>query len=436
MKELILKAIEQFSLIKKGDRVTVALSGGADSMSLLYALYSLKEELGISLFAAHLNHKIRGDEALRDELFVKAECEKLGVELFCEQANIPEIAQKNGQSLELCARQVRYSFLQRISNGGLVATAHTASDNLETMLFNLVRGTAINGLCGIPPKRDIYVRPLIFATRQDVEAYCKQNSIPFVTDSTNLSDEYTRNKIRRNVIPILKEINQNVEASAIKTAINLREDSLFIKSTARDYIDKSLCENKLSLNGFSQLDVSIKKRVIIDFVARVKKDISLEGVHIKEILKICENGGKTNLPGDNYAVVYDNKLSVIPKESQNILQFDTEIEEIDPNFIKNNKNVNNLFLNNLIDCDKICGNAIFRTRISGDSLRPIGKGCTKSLNKWFTEQKVEKSLRDHIPVFADDKGPVWVYGLGVASRCAVSDKSQRIVKIKVVLRGE
>ena len=236
MKELILKAIEQFSLIRKGDRVTVALSGGADSMSLLYALNSLKNELGISLFAAHLNHMIRGDEALRDEQFVKAECEKLGVKLFCERANIPEIAQKNGESLELCARKVRYTFLERVSNGGLVATAHTASDNLETMLFNLARGTAIDGLCGIPPKRDIYIRPLIFVTRDDVEKYCKQESVPFVTDSTNLSDDYTRNKIRHKIIPVLKEINQNAETSAVNTALNLREDASFIKLLAKEYI--------------------------------------------------------------------------------------------------------------------------------------------------------------------------------------------------------
>lgn len=436
MKELILKAIEQFSLIRKGDRVTVALSGGADSMSLLYALNSLKKELGITLFAAHLNHMIRGDEALRDEQFVKAECDKLGVKLFCEQANIPEIAQKNGESLELCARKVRYSFLERVSNGGLVATAHTASDNLETMLFNLARGTAIDGLCGIPPKRDIYVRPLIFVTRDDVEKYCKQESIPFVTDSTNLSDDYTRNKIRHKIIPVLKEINQNAETSAVNTALNLREDASFIKLLAKEYIADNLSEKKLCLSGFKKLNVSVKKRVIIDYITSAVEGVSLERVHITEILKICENGGKTNLPKDNYALVYDNKLSVITKDNVNIPQFNTEIEEISAEFLKNTENVNNLFLNSLVDCDKICGNAVFRTRLQGDSIRPIGKGCTKTLNKWFTELKVDKEFRDYIPVFADEKGPVWVYGIGVASRCALSDKSKRIVKINVVLRGE
>ncbi len=436
MKELILKAIEQFSLIHKGDRVTVALSGGADSMSLLYALNSLKDELGISLFAAHLNHMIRGDEALRDEEFVKSECKKLGVELFCERVCVPDIAKNNGQSLELAAREARYSFLKSVSKGGLVATAHTASDNLETMLFNLVRGTAISGLCGIPPKRDIYIRPLILATRENVEAYCKQNNISFVTDSTNLSDDYTRNKLRHKVIPVLKEINQSVETAAINTADSLREDLHFIKSAAKEYIDKSLCGNKLSLIGFNELAVSIKKRVIIDFLANACAGISLERVHISEILKICENGGKTNLPKDNYALVYDNKLSVISKDNLKIPQFDIEIEEITPEILKNTENVNSLFLNNLVDCDKICGNAVFRTRLAGDKLRPFDKSCTKSLNKWFTEQKVEKGTRDYIPVYADSKGPVWVYGLGVASRCAVSEKSKRIIKISVVLRGE
>ena len=225
MENHILEAIERFSLIEeKGVNVTVALSGGADSMSLLYALLNLREKLGITVNAAHLNHMIRGEEAERDTCFVKEQCEKLGVKLYCEYADIPAIAEREGISLELAARNTRYEFLKRVSSG-LVATAHTASDNLETLLYNLARGSGLDGLCGIPPKRGIFIRPLITCTRDTVENYCSENNIPFVTDSTNLADDYTRNKLRHKVVPVLKEINPAVEMNALRTSSILRQDA-------------------------------------------------------------------------------------------------------------------------------------------------------------------------------------------------------------------
>ena len=184
----VLSAIEQFSLLDASKNITVALSGGADSVALIYALYRLREKLGITLSAAHLNHMIRGEEALRDEEFVKKLCKKYEIPLFCERTDVPAFAKIQGLSLETAAREVRYGFLERV-NCGVIATAHTASDNLETVLFNLSRGTALKGLCGIPPKRGIFIRPLILASRSEIEDYCKKNNLDFVTDSTNLSDD-------------------------------------------------------------------------------------------------------------------------------------------------------------------------------------------------------------------------------------------------------
>ena len=173
MKKTVLKAVKEFSLL--GDynnpTITVALSGGADSMALLNVLLELKEELKISVEAAHFNHLIRGAEAERDEEFVKCACESLGVKLYIGRGDVPKYAKEKGVSLETAAREMRYDYLNRI-NKDFIATAHTASDNLETVLFNLSRGTAIDGLCGIPPKRENFIRPLILATRNQVEEYC------------------------------------------------------------------------------------------------------------------------------------------------------------------------------------------------------------------------------------------------------------------------
>ena len=176
MESLVLKAIERYSLIDKSHNVTVALSGGADSVSLLNVLVSLKDKLNINVSAAHLNHMIRGDESYRDEEFARICCEKLGVPFFCERIDVPKYAKEHRLSLEAAARDVRYTFLRRV-NTGVVATAHTASDSLETVIFNLARGSSLKGLCGIPAKRDIFIRPLILCTRADVEQYCAENRL-------------------------------------------------------------------------------------------------------------------------------------------------------------------------------------------------------------------------------------------------------------------
>ena len=231
MLKKINEAVARFGLLQNAKDVTVALSGGADSMALLYALVELKDELGLqSITAAHFNHGIRGKEALRDQHFVEQQCKKLGIKLFLGSADVPAFAKENNLSLELAARQLRYQFFETLDTG-LIATAHTASDNIETVLFNLTRGTALSGICGIPPKRDKYIRPLILCTRADIESYCAQKGIDFVTDSTNLSDDYTRNNIRHNVVPVLKQINQSAENAVSRMTAALREDEDFINNT-------------------------------------------------------------------------------------------------------------------------------------------------------------------------------------------------------------
>ncbi len=433
MENCILDAIQRFDLLQESRNITVALSGGADSMSLLYTLLALKETLNLQVNAAHLNHLIRGEEAMRDEAFVKEQCEKLNVKLYCERVDVPEYAKSNNLSIELAAREVRYEFLRRVSNG-LVATAHTASDNLETMIFNLSRGTAIDGLCGIPPKRDIFIRPLLLCTRAEVEAYCEKNNVPFVTDSTNLTDDYTRNKIRHNVVSVLREINPAIEKSALRTANSLREDAFVLNLKADEYISSALTnENALSLEGFSNLASAVAKRVIIKFVDGLKMQIPLEGVHVEAVYRVALNGGKTSLPNDCSAVANKNKLWVV-KNGENItskFEFEVKITEEENEFLKNQEKINNLFLKNLLDRDKIVGKWILRTRQPGDSIRIKNRGCTKTLNKLYCENQIPPEMRDSIPVIADDNGVIWVYGIGVAQRCAISLATKKVYKIEV-----
>lgn len=423
MEELILKAIKQFSMVSKGDTVTVALSGGADSVSLMFALLELKNELGINVNAAHLNHGIRGEEADRDQKFVEDLCKNLGVELFVEKADVPKIALTEHLSLELAARKVRYEFLERVAVGK-VATAHTASDNLETMLFNLTRGTSLKGLCGIPAKRGVFIRPIIFCTRENVEDYCKQNNLSFVTDSTNLSDEYSRNKIRLNVVPVLKQLNPSLEVTAIRTALSLSEDNKYLENKAEETLYQNIGENGLLITDFDNIPPAVSKRVIKKYFETQFSNITLDNKHITDIYSIClEQKGKINLPGDLYAKTENGFLQFFGSADNNHKDFVVNIEK--------QQKVNNLFSNNLLDYDKIVGKLVVRTRCEGDSIRLNKRGCTKTLKKLFTENKIPNDIRNKLPVIADDKGVVWVYGVGVAGRCAVSENTETVYKINI-----
>ncbi len=421
IEKAILSTAAEFSLFKKGQTVTVALSGGADSVALLYGLKRLEQELDITVKSAHLNHLIRGDEATRDEEFVKKLCNELCIPLICESCDVPLFARENGLSLEAAAREKRYEFLNRI-NEGVIATAHTANDNLETVLLNLTRGTALDGLCGIPVKRDNIVRPIISVTRDSVEAYCKKHGLSFVTDSTNLSNDYTRNKLRHLVVPVLKEINPKVEASVLRLSRSVKEASADLDLQAELFLKENLRENKLNIFNFKNLSKAVGKRVIIKFIEHFDSGISLEACHIEGIYNICINGGKANIPKNMHCKCVKNILFIentkSPEFSVGITKISLEKEKI-----------NNLLLNNSLDCDKIIGKLVIRTRQKGDSIRLLNRGCTKPINKLYNECAVPVNIRDTMPVIADDIGVVWIYGIGVAQRVAVSGYTKEIYKI-------
>ena len=421
MLEKVLNAIERFSLINKGDTVTVALSGGADSVALLHALWSLRDKLSINVKAAHLNHGIRGAEADRDEAFVKWLCLKFDIPIVCETVDIPSLAKEKGQSLELCAREVRYEFLSRNAEG-LIATAHTASDNTETLLFNLTRGSGTKGLAGIPPKRDNFIRPLIFCSRYDVEKYCIDNSLSYVTDSTNLTDDYTRNKIRHKVVTTLKEINPSLEDAFVRATDILREDNEALEFFTNEALFKAISDDGLLCESVNNLPTAVAKRVIIKYAQTVETELKLDYLHVNALCEICKNGGKISLPCGYYCEVKNGVLIINSENNDEKPQFYAELVKVEK--------INNLLSINLIDCDKIIGSPIIRTRKEGDFIRLKNRGCTKTLNKLFTENKVDITIRDSIPVIADEKGVIWVYGMGVSQRCAPSNNSTNVLEVR------
>ena len=230
MNNQLIRTVEKYKMLEIGDKVIVALSGGADSVALLNALNLIKEKYSLTVFAAHINHGLRGAEADRDENFCKILCKSYNIQLFVKKSDVKALAKQQKISEELCGRNVRYDFFEELAKkfNAKIATAHTASDNAETLIYNITRGSGINGAGGIAPVRDNIIRPLIEVTRSQIEEYCKTHGLSYVTDSTNLTDDYTRNRLRHLVITELKNINPQFELAALHFSQSARETFQYI----------------------------------------------------------------------------------------------------------------------------------------------------------------------------------------------------------------
>ena len=419
-------AVHDYGMFEESQNVTVALSGGADSVALLYCLLELKDEFSLNISAVHLNHMLRGEEADRDERFVTDLCKTLCVPLTVKRVDINAAARLSGESIELTARRIRYELFLSV-NRGVVATAHTASDSLETMLFNLSRGAGIKGLCGIPPTRGVYVRPLIYCTRQDVERYCQEHCVSFVNDSTNFTDEYTRNKIRLGAVPVLRRVNPSLEASAMRTAQLLREDDDFISSVVSDNYNSVVKNGRVQIKALHDNHPAVAKRILKRVFAE-SFSASLDFLHTESLYDLALKGsGYLSMPENVTAKAENGEIYFFKGEDKPEITFKTEIRN---ERIKNIKNVNTLLLKNLLDCDKITGKPVLRTRLPQDKIRLANRGVTKTLKKIFTEEKVPENLRDTVPVISDDRGVIWVYGIGVSERVRVDEKTENVCVIE------
>lgn len=426
--------------VERGTDITVALSGGADSVSLLLALCELKDELGLKIHAAHLNHCLRGDEADADEQFCRELCDELGVPFVSEKADVKAVAKSGRMSIELAARQVRYEFLERCGTG-LIATAHTADDNLETVIYDLSRGTGLAGLCGIPVRRDRFIRPLINCTRAEIEDFLAERGRDYRTDSTNSDDAYRRNFIRHKIVPLIKQLNPNAAASVRGTCEGLVADNDFLEGEAKRCAARIRGENGFDLGGLKELPDAVLSRIIIREY-RDTAGISPDRRTVKAVLAAVSAGeGKIAGEGGAFAEIRKGELcfhrppaviesTVLPKDFSDFsfggYVFSRRSEK---DFAKSAK-VHNLLLFAALDCDKIIGTVTVRPRQEGDRFRPAGRGCAKTLRKFFNETGVPAWLRGEIPVICDEKGIIAVGTLAVDERVRVTEKTGNLLIIE------
>ncbi len=440
----------EYNMISPGDAVVCGLSGGADSVCLLLALRKLSAEMDFTVEAVHVNHCLRGNESDSDEDFCQRLCSGLDVSLRVERCDVKKYAESHSLSVETAAREMRYAVFSSVSNGKKIATAHNADDNLETMLLNLVRGSGIKGIAGIPPVRGNIIRPLLAVSRCEIEEYLRDCGQGFVTDSTNLSDDYTRNRLRHNVIPVLKQINGSLTETAVGTARVLRSENDFIESQTQKAYEVSMTDN--SLYGISAYPRVIRRRCIARLVC---ENIPSNGSLISEKKmaewdKIAVKGGKVNILG-NFFLVSDGKSislkKISPEKTQEMICRPLQLGEnrlfdghvllcqlVECDNMEKISFVHKKSTINWLDCDKIVGKAVVRNRRNGDRIQLKGRGFTSSVKKLINE-RIPTSLRPFLHFIEDEKGTVYGDEIGIAQRVCPDENTRRLLKI-TVLREE
>lgn len=439
----ILSVINKYSMLSEGDTVVVGVSGGADSMCLLHFFNKISSNLGLNIICAHVHHGIRGEEADRDESFVRDFCNKNRIVFRCAHYNVPEIVKTTGESEELCGRRLRYDFFSSFGESIKIATAHNLNDSAETFLFNLARGTGLKGLTGIPPVRGNIIRPLIECSRQEIEEYLEDNGVDYITDSTNLSDDYSRNKIRHNILPVLAEINPSFYSVFLRCTDSLSKDEDYLNKIVNDIFSELNNCGRFSVQEIAALDESVKKRLLIKIAEYYgAKNISYS--HTELLCGILLKGGAVMLCG-GVTVCSDCKM-LYKKEEPTEEIFISEkyrndsdfyvfprcklrIEPIDKCDIKTYNNKIKDFMN-LADADKLAG-SVFRSRLPGDRFKYPNAEHSKSLKNLFKEKNITPSKRFGIPMLANENNILWINGVGVSDFAKVTEETDKIVRIVI-----
>jgi len=393
------KLLRQYDMVAPGDHVTCAVSGGADSVALLFGMYLLREKLGITLSAAHFNHRLRGEESDRDEQFVRDFCSRYDIPLSVGSARVA--AGKKG--LEAAAREARYAFFATLP--GKIATAHTADDNAETVLMHLVRGTGLRGLGGISPVNGNIIRPMLTVTRQEVLAFLEKYCLSHVEDSSNKTDDFLRNRLRHRVMPFLKEENPRLAENLSQMAMELRQDAQALE-----------LDGKLpSVGELREMDPALRSRKISRFL-KENGVPEPERSHIRAVDSLIfseKPSARTNLPGAvtvgrNYdrLVVLEQKtapdeVTLLPGDTLQLPQWGMTASYVPAQQIINTKEIFTV---------SASGPVVLRSRQAGDSIRLNAGTCT--LKQLFIDRKIPAHQRPYLPVLADGQGVLGVYGIG------------------------
>ena len=423
MKAEVARFCREEGLFSAGDRVVCALSGGADSMAMLWCLHSLQAELGITVSAAHFNHRLRGAEADRDEAFVRAFCAGRGIALTVGSADVAKYAAAHGKSVEEAARECRYAFLQALPCDKL-ATAHTADDNAETVLLHLLRGSGLRGLCGIPPRRGSIVRPLLSVTREQVAAFLRAENIAWVEDSTNAEEFCARNRLRRRVMPELRALSPQLSGHLSTQSRLLREEDAYLDELAAALLREE--DGVFACAPLREAPPVLQRRALRLMTRRVlPQDVTFAHIAALQALLVSPDpSAQCDLPGGFIARRRYDGLELTRPSPETFPETPLSVPgetllpvpglKITCEITENFKKIANTPFRFAIKYDMIT-QSILRPRRSGDRMSTDGVH-TKTLKKLFIERRVPRAQRGVTAVLASGSNVLAVAGIGADVR--------------------
>ncbi|MBU0672151.1 MAG: tRNA lysidine(34) synthetase TilS [Candidatus Margulisbacteria bacterium] len=456
IKEKFLDTIKEFKMFNPEDRVLVAVSGGADSTALVHLLAEVKDELGLSLHIAHLNHMIRKNDAELDMRFVQGLAQKLGIPITVESFDVQSYAKEEKMGLEEAARRIRYAFFERVSNqigAQKIAVGHSADDNVETFLMRILRGAGLKGLCGIPPKRGRIVRPQIKIWRREIEVYVDGLKLVPRRDYTNYESKYMRNRVRLKLIPQLKIYNMNIKEIILQTILLLTEDREYIDSVTEEavaeaFLSSTESELKLEIEEISAWEYPLQGHIIRKAIERIKGNLlDLTYTHVQDILEKLESNERweLHLPGGIFVVGNGRVLTIsqeqpLKKEKKSFFYTLGVPGEIEVKEVGKKIKVTEVEGAEVSDDPKVAfvdyaalgKNLIIRNRGEGDRFIPLGMKGSKKLQDFFVDQKIPAEFRDYIPIIESAGRIVWVAGLRLDDRSKTTKKTKKFVKLELL----
>ncbi len=440
IKDKFLSTVRQYKMFAPGETVAVGFSGGPDSVCMLSLLLEFQNTFGIKITAAHVNHCLRGEESEADERFVAEFCKQRNVPLKLLRADVRTLAEKNKQSTELCGRELRYRFFESLHTDK-IATAHTGSDVVETMLMNICRGTSLHGLCSIPPVRGNIVRPLIALSKADTEYYCKANGIDYVTDSSNEEDFCTRNQYRHIVIPALKSVAPSFETTALRCVESLRFEEEYMQAKTDEAFGRAYIDGSLSVPVLKTLPEAVLRRVIAKYLTETAH-ADFETKHLLFISsRLEEKNAAIMLPGGICVRSDGDKLFSAFKNTQSTSDLPVICNKNDLSFVYFNgyKISFSIYDNDTSSADSTAGDRIDFSKIDdmieirairpGDTVRLQKRNCSKKLKKYYLEEGFDAVQRRRFPVIADSRGVIWAFGAGADASRAANNDTKRILII-------
>jgi tRNA(Ile)-lysidine synthase len=463
------KTIRKYDMLQKGDHILVGVSGGADSVALLAVMNRLRQLCGLVLTAAHFNHKMRGAESDADEAFVQALCKSLGIALVCR--SLKERNRPRGMSIEDFLRRHRYAFFERTrreTGANRVALGHHQGDQAETVLMNIIRGTGLSGLSGIPPVRTAtYIRPLIDCSRREILEFLTEEGLSFIDDSSNADERFLRNRIRIGLMPELEgRFNPAIRETLCRLADVIREENDYISREAQVHVarwrgaDVSRNPFEVPVAELQGLHPALQRRVILDIArAASSAESSISFEHVQAVLELTagtKSGGCLDLPGRllikrNYGLLEfrrnewpdgRHRGGRVPKAMEEAFNLDVaipgtvritclgmsirfrELKRVPPILATDRRAY--------LDRDRIAFPLVVRSMKPGDRIQPLGMKGTRKLKSVFIDEKIPRELRGTIPILADALSILWVPGVRLSERVRIGEATKRVLSAEII----